>query len=311
MKSTGNYFYVKKAELKSDFTQIPNALLYVDLSATEKMILAYLLSNAESFRVTNYRIAKSVQSDYRTIKKALKKFRDMRIINTVTNRTIAININEMIRLAALARAEENNHIQNLPDSLIAENNSDIRNSPNSRITDNGATTNSHPPTNVVGKLPIDSGNATTNILGVIPTNNNNQKEIEKEKQKEVSPILLAKNVANEVDDYLKSPSKFFIGNNQFLCSRFYERYRIEAQKTKANTIQLFETVLYYYLLKSTNSHDVQELNQTLSNSSLSLTYSSISRVIQLISSSKEVNDDYKKEINSVREPTNVSSPITD
>ena len=162
MKSTGNYFYVKKTELKSDFTQIPNALFYINLSATEKLILAYLLSNAESFRITIYRIAKSVGSDHRTIKKALEKFRAMKLIRQVTDKTIAVNINEILRLAAVPEDKEYNN-GNLPKSTIFNDDSINGSSPISIVTDIGTPTHSNTPTNVVGQLPLNSGNTTTNI----------------------------------------------------------------------------------------------------------------------------------------------------
>ncbi len=307
MKSTGNYFYVKKTELKSDFTQIPNALFYINLSATEKLILAYLLSNAESFRVTIYRIAKSVGSDHRTIKKALKKFRDMKLIHQVTDKTIAVNINEILRLAAVPEDKDYNN-WNLPNSTITNDDSINSNSPISRITDNGTPTHSNNPTNVVGQLPLDSGNMITNIQGELPDNNNKQQEIKEEKQKEVSPSFSATDVAKEVDDYLKSPSKFFYGHNQTLVTKLYERYRVEISDKKITSIKIFQSVLYYYLLRITNSNTVQELNQLLSKSKLTLSLTDISKTVQLISTKKDINADYRKEVNAVNDnPSKVSN----
>lgn len=307
MKSTGNYFYVKKTELKSDFTQIPNALFYVDLSATEKLILAYLLSNAESFRVTIYRIAKSVGSDHRTVKKALKKFREMKLILPVTNKAIAININEIVRLAAVTGDKENNNM-NSPNSAITDNNSNNGNSPNSAITDNGTITNSNTPYKVVGQLPLDSGKTTTNISGELPDNNINQQEIKEEKQKKVSPSFSAVDVAKEVDDYLKSPSNFFYGHNQTLVAKLYERYRVEISDKKITSIKIFQLVLYYHLLKITNSNTVQELNQLLSKSKLTLSLTEISKTVQLIATKKDINADYKKEVYAVSDnPSKVSN----
>jgi hypothetical protein len=292
MKSTGNYFYVKKIELKSDFTQIPNALFYVNLSATEKLILAYLLSNAESFRITIYRIAKSVGSDHRTIKKALKKFRDMKLLLQVTNKTIAININEILRLASVPEDKENNN----------------GNSPNSTITDNSTITNSNAPSKVVGQLPLDSGNTTTILPGELPNNNINQQEIKEEKQKEVSPSFSAIDLAMEVEDYLKSPSKFFYGHNQALVAKLYERFRVEISDNKVTSIKVFQTVLYYHLLKITNSNNVQGLNQLLSKSKFTLSLTEILNSIQLIVKNKEVHADYKKEVFAVSDnPTTESN----
>ena len=292
MKSTGNYFYVKKAELKSDFTQIPNALFYVDLSATEKLILAYLLSNAESFRVTIYRIAKSVGSDHRTVKKALKKFQEMKLIIPVTNRTIAININEIKKLVAASEYKENIN----------------GNSPNSRVPDPGTITNSNPTPSVVGQLPLDSRNTPTNVLGELPDNNINQQEIKEEKQKEVSPSFSTSDIVKEVDDYLNSPSNFFYGHNQTLAAKLYERYRVEISDNKMASIGLFQSALYYHLLKITNSNSVQELNQLLSKSRLTLSLSEIFNTVRLITTDKTINAEYKKEIQAViNNPNKISN----
>lgn len=307
MKSTGNYFYVKKTELRSDFTQIPNALFYVDLSATEKLIIAYLLSNSESFRVTVYRIAKSVGSDHRTVKKAIKKFREMKLIIPITNRTIVVNINEILKLVAASGDKENN-IGNPSNIIIPDNNSNNGISPISRITDNGTITNSNTPSIVVGQLPLDRGNTTTDLPGELPDNNINQQEIEEEKQKEVSPSFSAVDVAKETEDYLKSPSKFFFGHNQTLVTKLYERYRVEISDKKMTSIKLFQTVLYYHLLKITNSNNVQDLNQLLSMSKLSLSLSNIFKTVQLITTKKDINADYRKEIYAVNNnPIKVSN----
>lgn len=307
MKSTGNYFYVKKTELRSDFTQIPNALFYVDLSATEKLIIAYLLSNSESFRVTVYRIAKSVGSDHRTVKKAIKKFREMKLIIPITNRTIVVNINEILKLVAASGDKENN-IGNPSNIIIPDNNSNNGISPISRITDNGTITNSNTPSIVVGQLPLDRGNTTTDLPGELPDNNINQQEIEEEKQKEVSPSFSAVDVAKETEDYLKSPSKFFFGHNQTLVTKLYERYRVEISDKKMTSIKLFQTVLYYHLLKITNSNNVQDLNQLLSKSKLSLSLSNIFKTVQLITTKKDINADYRKEIYAVNNnPIKVSN----
>jgi hypothetical protein len=302
MKSTGNYFYVKKVELKSDFTQIPNALFYVDLSATEKLILAYLLSNAESFRITNYRIAKSVGSDHRTVKKTLKKFHDMKLIISVTNKTITINVGEIIKLSEVNRGKENeNEKENENDN---DNDNDNGNSPNSTITDNGSITNRNSTANTVGELPSNNSNSTTKISVEVPNNNTNQQEIKEEKQKEASSSSV--DIQNEVSDYLKTPSKFFYGNNQIECSKVYKSYREAQLDTNMTSIKLFEMLFYYYMLKMTNTKDVQELNQRLSKGGLKLTLNDIFKTILRIFREKEVFNDCNKELYAVIGTSNKS-----
>ena len=283
MKSTGNYFYVKKVELRSDFTQIPNALFYIDLSATEKLILAYLLSNAETFRVTNYRIAKSVGSDQRTVKKALKKFSEMKLISPATNRTITININEVIKLSEVNGIEED----------------DTSNLPSSTTTANSTITNSNSTANIVGELPSNNSNSTSKLPVEVPNNNTNQQEIQEEKQKQdsSSSSSSAYNIQDEVSDYLKTPSKFFLGNNQINCSRFYEKYR--EKDTKMTSIHWFEVVFYYHMLKMTNTKDIQELNQRLLKGGLSISLNDIYKTVQRIITEKEVKEDCQLEIDAV------------
>ena len=103
-------------------------------------------------------------------------------------------------------------------------------------------------------------------------------------------------MTKEVENYLKSQSKFFYGKNQNTCSRLYERYRVEQADTKINSILAFEKVLYYYLLCMTNTQNVHELNQRLFQGNLSITVSDIYNTVKLITSKKEINDDYKKAV---------------
>ncbi len=288
MKSAGNYFYVKKVELKSDFTQIPNALFYIDLSATEKLILAYLLSNSETFRVTNYRIAKSVGSDHRTVKKALKKFHDMKLIIPLTNRTITINVSEIIKLSEVNRGKENDN----------DNDNDNGNSPNSTITGDSTITNRNSTANIVGELPSSNSNSTPIIPVEVPNNNTNQEEIKEEIQKEAFSSS-SEDIQKEVRDYLKTPSKLFFEKNQIECSNVYERFCAESLNTKIESIQMFELMFYYYMLKFTNTKDVQELNQRISKGGISFNLNDIFKTIQLILSDKIVYTDCCKELDSV------------
>lgn len=231
-KSMGNYFFVKRIELKSNFTQIPNELFYIDLTATEKLILAYLFSNSESFRITNYRIAKSVGSDHRTIKRALKKFRDMKLIIQDTGKTISINVNQLIKLASLPFPSENENSGNLTDSPITDNGSTHI----SPITDNGTLTNGDSTSNIVGQLPSNAGNSPNKIPVEIPGNNTKQEEIKEEKQKEDFSFS-ATDIQDEINNYLLTPSKYFWGNNVNLLTTTYGKYRVQYQDTKLNSMR--------------------------------------------------------------------------
>ncbi len=157
-----------------------------------------------------------------------------------------------------------------------------------------------------------AGSITPAVAGSQPSN-----EIEREKERETEietgkkidrKIDIEKNqmpsfspfdLKREVDDYLSVPSKFFYGRNQNTCSRLYERYRIEQPDTKIKSIWAFEKVVYYYLLCMTNSKNVQELNQRLSQGNLSINVVDIYNTVKIITSNKEINDDYRRAVNTV------------
>lgn len=136
-----------------------------------------------------------------------------------------------------------------------------------------------------------------------------EKETEIEKENKIErkidiennqiPSFSPSKLKNEVDAYLKLPSKYFYGLNQNDCSRLYERYRVEQPDIKIKSILAFEQVLYYYLLCMTNTHNVQDLNQRLSQGNLSINVADIYNTVKLITSKKEINDDYKRAVISV------------
>jgi hypothetical protein len=65
-----------------------------------------------------------------------------------------------------------------------------------------------------------------------------------------------------------------------------------------NSINKFDKVLYYHLLKVTNSSNVQELNEKLKQP-MTMNLSDVHKTFKLITSRKEINDDYRKEIYAV------------
>lgn len=286
-KSVGNYFYVKKVELNSDFTQIPNALFYINLSATEKLILAYLLSNAETFRITVYRIAKSVGSDHRTIKKALKKFREMKLIVQVTNKTISININEIIKLAAGSSSEEK-YNSNLPISTIP-NNSSI--------------TNSNSTSSIVVQLPAGSSNSTTKLPGELPFNNIKQEEIKEEKQNEAFASLSPNEIQNSIDDYLSKSSNFFFGDNINVVVNTYTDYYKQYPSSDLS-ISKFEQILYYQLLAITMRIDVNDLNNYISTHPITIQPADVHNTNRIIGENPNIKDGFNKIIEEVYANTN-------
>jgi hypothetical protein len=132
----------------------------------------------------------------------------------------------------------------------------------------------------------------------------NKREIDSEREKN-SPIS-GIDLSKEIKKYLESPSKFLYGHNQNLCSSVYESYRVLLSDPKIKSIGMFEKVLYYHLLKVTNSNNVHELNEEISKGSLSLTLEDICNTVQLVSRKKVVNDDYKKEVYAIIGTPNLS-----
>ncbi|MHC1732798.1 MAG: SprT-like domain-containing protein [Bacteroidales bacterium] len=99
----------------------------------------------------------------------------------------------------------------------------------------------------------------------------------------------------EIIAYLKEDSKFFFGNNMKFLTVAYEKYRFEFIETKINSINIFEKVLYYHLLKQTNSSNVFELNETLKQP-FKIHLSEVHNTGALITIFKEINSEYKQEV---------------
>ena len=118
MKSTGNYFFVKKVQLETNFTQIPNNIFKLDITSAEKLILIYLFSNAETFRITNYRMQKDLCSDIRTVKKALDKFRKLGFITDINEKNIKLNIDVIVHICNSTQCT-NTHSTNTPTICIS------------------------------------------------------------------------------------------------------------------------------------------------------------------------------------------------
>ena len=106
----------------------------------------------------------------------------------------------------------------------------------------------------------------------------------------------------EINNYLKEDSKFFIGSNRKFLTEAYKKYRFEFIKTKMNSINIFEKVLYYHLLRQTNSSNVFELNETLKQP-FKIHLSEVHNKGALITVFKEINTEYKQEVLHVNQPT--------
>jgi hypothetical protein len=97
MQRKGNYFTVEKLELKQNFSQTPNEIYKLkSLKSTEKIILMYLISNSNTFRVTNYRIGVDCSIHKNTVKKAVNKLYEIGYIIKTADHRIKINLDLII-----------------------------------------------------------------------------------------------------------------------------------------------------------------------------------------------------------------------
>jgi len=98
--------------------------------------------------------------------------------------------------------------------------------------------------------------------------------------------LIADQVKIEIEKFLLSDSKFFLGNNIKFLTEAYGKYRSQFLDTKMNSIDIFEKVLYYHLLMKTNASDVIELNQILSQPQI-LNFTEVHNTLKLLISHLE------------------------
>ncbi len=247
MESKGNYFFVKKTEVKNNFTQIPNQIFSLEITTIEKLILIYLFSNAETFRITNYRIEKTLNSERRTVKKAMEKLKELKFITNVNEFTIEINISKIIEYTSNSTGSNLTGIEeNIPVIQPASN------STGSNLT--GISTG-----NSTGTLPVNQLVHTSNLTPIIPVelhNNNtntipNQKENKKKEQQEEN-FQVSQNSGSGfqvsslvLDQYLKS---IFFGEN--LNRKMVDLYLSQSQELKKELTYLeFEKLFIYNIQK--------------------------------------------------------------
>ncbi len=169
MKSKGNYFYIKKKQLAKNYTQIPNQLLKLKLTHLQKLVLIYLHSNAENFRITIYRIAEDLGCNWMSAKKSL---------------------DHLIAEKYIIKTDKLNYEINT--SLIVS----IVNSNDSIVTTNDSIVNSND--SIVNSNDINSL--------IVTTNNNKNKNKEKNKKKTIEQDS---DIATREDSNSTSMSKSF------------------------------------------------------------------------------------------------------
>jgi len=266
MKSKGNFFHVRKPKLETNYTQIPNEIFSLKLSTTEKIILAYLFSNSETWSITQYQITKVFSVDKRTVKKALAKFSALGFISEPDfDTTITINLENIISYRCSSTPMEDfNRCQPTPIEDVIENEIEVNNN-DDRCS----------PTPIIGVSQHLYRCSSTPIIGVeqhhTNTNTilNQEKNQEEKKEKEEATKVPSSSLDNQnlgsgssffhspqevnyqIEQYLQTESKFFFGDNKNIVSNTYTEFYKEYPESKA-TINGYEEVLYMYL-KSTLS----------------------------------------------------------
>ncbi|MCK7539792.1 MAG: hypothetical protein MZV63_57230 [Marinilabiliales bacterium] len=86
-------------------------------------------------------------------------------------------------------------------------------------------------------------------------------EIKEEKQKEASPSFSPIELAKETDDYLKNTFQVFLWSQlNYWLQNFMKDIGLKYRDKKITSIKIFQSVLYYYLLKiMPNSNNVQDM----------------------------------------------------
>ncbi len=259
-----NYLTVKKLELTRDFTQIPNSIFTANLTATEKLILIYLMSNSESFRITNYRIKVSIGSDFRTVKKALNKFNSLGLITYINPNTIKINVGALNS----SNSTSSNCTPNSSNSTSSNCTPNSSNSTSSNSTSSNSTSSNCTPIDSSNSTPIDSSNCTPNSSNSTPkivvelhNNNTNQDQIKKDNNnnynKEIFCDLGLDSDGIEIQSRVDKGSYYLITNINGGISREYK------QTTDNQTNQPIEETedINYKLLTNLDDQHKIKLNQ--------------------------------------------------
>jgi hypothetical protein len=110
-------------------------------------------------------------------------------------------------------------------------------------------------------------------------------------------------IQHQIDDYLKSDSKFFKGNNQAIVPNSYTEYYKEYPSTQLS-ISKYEQVLYVHLLQATMLMDVNALNEYLTKTPTTVNPASMHDIVKMVNDSTEHQAIFKKIIEKVNSITN-------
>ena len=89
-------YKVKKVKLEKDYTQVPNKLFGVkELNTSEKIIITYMMSNSENFKISLTYMSNYLGMDYRVIKNNFNSLVEKKYI-LITKNIININYDKII-----------------------------------------------------------------------------------------------------------------------------------------------------------------------------------------------------------------------
>lgn len=115
-------------------------------------------------------------------------------------------------------------------------------------------------------------------------------------------------IQTQIDDYLKSDSKFFKGDNQAIVPNSYTEYYKQYPNTQLS-ISKYEQVLYVHLLQATMSMNVNALNEYLTKTPTTVNPASTHDIVKMVKDNPEHQAIFKKIIEKVNQITNDNNRV--
>ncbi|MFW6015335.1 MAG: hypothetical protein ACOCRK_02795 [bacterium] len=242
MYTKGNYFFIEKPKVEKNFTKIPNIIFDLDLDNTEKLILIYLYTNREDFRITKYLIKKNVKSDFRKINKTIEKFIELGYLIKIDTHNYKLSI-----LPTTDNTDKDEPIADI------DTNTKDNNNPTESIDDLDATTigfNQNNPSSKASKFNEDI---------YTPNDNNNPSDGSPDKKNEelrdnTTPIIYDKEKEKEINKEIENYEfeYFYLDKAKENLKNDYKKIMLD--KSHINEIpfprdyinfQIFEFVIFY------------------------------------------------------------------
>lgn len=113
----------------------------------------------------------------------------------------------------------------------------------------------------------------------------------------------AEQLTMEFENYGKEASKFFLEYNVEFVKATYLKYMTKFKSTPMYSINKFDKVLYYHLLKTTNTTNPSDLNQALEHP-VKIILEDVLNTYNLIIANEELRSEYRNEVLKVLLPDN-------